>query len=203
MQPLWEATSMTIRAAVVGVAALALMTTSAEAKEKVEYIYQIRKVSSATGVKAPVDQVTKGLRAGIDRAPAITDSVPAGAPDPEKQPARFKRYLKKRGMKAYQVNLEVTSYERTVEAIDDRGHKRLTVRIALRLFGETVPDRVMAFAGDGTATVKLEVGKKVRPRDDEVANHDAIEVAIDQAIGESLRKLEAASKRKRKKRRRK
>lgn len=202
VQHVWEARLMTIRVALAGLA-LVIASSSADAKEKVEYVYQISKVSAAKGVKAPTGEVAEGLRAGIARAPTIVHTLPADAPDPNKQPKKFKRYLKKRGMKAYKVNLEVTAYERAVETIDERGHKRLAVRISLRLFGETVPDRVMAFAGDGSATVKIEVGKKVRKRDDEVANHDAIEVAIDQAIGESLRKLDMPPPSKRKRRRRK
>lgn len=196
---------MSIRVAVAALALLVAGSSTAEGKGKVEYVYQISKVSAAKGVKAPTAQVAKGLEEGIERAPAITGELPEGAPDPDKSPEKFKRYLKKRGMKAYKVNLEVTSYERSIEVLDKKGHKRLAVRISLRLFGETVPDRVMAFAGTGSATVKLDVGRKVRARDDEVANHDAIEVAIDQAIGESLRKLEMPppSKRKKKRRRKK
>jgi hypothetical protein len=189
-------------AVAVGLAVL-LVAGSADAKERVQFIYQVAKVASADGVKAPTGQVAKGLASGITRAARIAGELPADAPDPKKHPQRFKKYLKKKGLRAYRVNLEIIEYQQSVEEHDERGHKRISVRIEVRLFGETVPDRVMAFAGKGSATVKLDVGKKVRPRDAEVANHDAIEVAIDQAIAESLRKLSMPPPSKRKRRRKK
>jgi hypothetical protein len=64
------------------------------------------------------------------------------------------------------------------------------VRVALQLFGETIPDRVMAFSGEGSATVKLEVGKTVRPRDREEASSAAIDEAVASAITRSLEKLQ-------------
>lgn len=201
-QPVWEATRM--RSLAVAAAGLAALLAAAPAHAgKVKYIYQIAKVTRAEGVKAPTAKVSKGLSDGIKRAEAIDGKLPKGAPDPHKQPKRFKKYLKRKRLKAYRVSLEITQYEQEVEEHDDRGHKRLTVRISVRLFGETVPDRVMGFAGKGSATVKLDVGRKVRDRDREVANHDAIEVAIDQAIAESLRKLAMPPPSKRKRRRKK
>lgn len=194
---------MATRAAAIGLVVLLIGAGHAEAKDKVEYVYRVTKVSAAKGVKAPVKDVGKGLAAGIVKAARIAPELPEAAPDPDKQPKKFKRYIKKRGMKAYKVSLEVVSYEREIETVDRRGHKRLSVRISVRLFGETIPDRVMAFAGKGSATVKLDVGKTIRARDDQVANHDAIEVAVEQAIGESLRKLDMPPPSKRKKRRRK
>jgi hypothetical protein len=43
--------------------------------------------------------------------------------------------------------------------------KRLVVRLGLRTFGETFPERVMGFAAEGSATIKVDVGKKLRPAD--------------------------------------
>jgi hypothetical protein len=191
-----------VAALAVGIALL-WAASPAGAKERVDYVYQIAKVSSAKGIKAPMGNVSKGLRGGVERSKRIAAELPEKAPDPRKQPERFKKYLKKKGLKAYRVNLEVTDYEERVEAIDERGGKRIAVRISLRIFGETIPDRVMAFAGHGAATVKLEVGRTVRDRDREVANHDAIEVAVDQAVAESLRKLDMPPPSKRKRRRKK
>lgn len=204
VRSVWESRGMrSVIAALAAVGVLAgVGTPAADAKDRVEYIYRIGKVSAAKGIKAPMEHIRKGLLKGVTKAGKISATFPEGAPDPKKEPKRFKKYLKKKRLKAYKVNLEVIQYEETVEELDDRGHKRVAVRISVRLFGETIPDRVMAFAGKGSATVKLDVGRKVRDRDREVANHDAIEVAIDQAIGESLRKLSMPPPSKRKRRRR-
>ena len=192
-----------VRSVIAASAALAVLLSagSVDAKDRVKYIYRVAKVVNGKNVKGPVEDVRKGLVKGITKADKISPTFPEGAPDPDKQPKRFKKYLKKKRLKAYKVSLEVVEYEQSVETLDDRGHKRLAVRVSVRLFGETIPDRVMAFAGKGSATVKIDVGRKVRDRDREVANHDAIEVAIDQAIAESLRKLSMPPPSKRKRRR--
>ena len=44
-------------------------------------------------------------------------------------------------------------------------------------------------AGTGSATVRLQVGKRVRERDDQVAHAEAFQQAAAQAVEESLRKL--------------
>lgn len=179
------------------VAAMLVAAATASAKGRVRYIYRISEVAAADKVTAPLPQVRAGLADGITKTEGLTAEMPKAAPDPEKKPKAFKRYLKRKRLRAFRVNLEVTRYEKTVETIDERGNKALTVSVALRLFGETIPDRTMAFAGNGSATIKMEVGRKVRKRDETVANHDAIDVAIDQAIGESLRKLAAKKKHRR------
>lgn len=184
-------------ARLVALAAILSTAATASAKSRTRYIYRVSEVSAADKVKAPLPQIRAGLATGIAKTDGLTTELPAAAPDPEKNPKAFKRFLKRKRLRAFRVNLEVTRYEKSVETLDERGNKALTVSVALHLFGETIPDRTMAFAGNGSATIKMEVGKKVRKRDETVANHDAIEVAIDQAIAESLRKLAAKKKRRR------
>lgn len=172
---------------------------SAEAKKGTKYVYVVSKVEAAKGVAAaPIEQVRSGLDKGMAKSDEITGQLPDGAPDPKAEPKKFKKFLKKKRLRAFKVNVEIIAYEKSVET-KERGFKRVGVHISLRLFGETIPDRVMAFAGAGSATVKLDVGKKVRPADEKAANREAIEVAIEDAIATSLKKL-AEPKRKKKKR---
>ncbi|MEZ4402278.1 MAG: hypothetical protein R3B06_19795 [Kofleriaceae bacterium] len=115
----------------------------------------------------------------------------AGAPDPSAAKP-FKKWLtKKKIAGAFRMNVEVTAYE---EELDDKDvtvnqEKRLTVRLALRTFGETIPDRVMAFAAEGSATIKVDVGKKLRPADRAYAIKTAVEGAVADAMTASLEKL--------------
>ena len=67
--------------------------------------------------------------------------------------------------------------------------KLISARIQIHMFGETLPFRTMAFTGDGSATIAIEVGKKVRDKDKRFAREDAAEFAINQAIAASLEKL--------------
>ncbi len=178
-------------------AAFALVRGSAEAdaKPKPKYIYLVSEVKSADSVTgSPITEIRAGLDKGLAKTPEISAALPKGAPDPVKQPKEFKRFLKRKKLRAFRVNVEITSYEQRTEKLE-RGN-RVSVHVDLRLFGETLPERVMAFAGQGSATVKLDVGKRVRDADRKAANGEAIEVAIKEALAESLKKLGAPKRKK-------
>jgi hypothetical protein len=169
----------------------ALAGPSSKKKKKKTFYYQVTGVRAGDGVADKVSPwVGKQLRAEIGKRDAIVAALPDDAPDPKADPGAFKKYLTSRSMRAFKVNVEITSYsQEVVELPAPRSGHHITVSVGLRMFGETIPDRVMAFTGDGSATVKIEVGKRVRDRDIEVANHDAIELAVAEAIDESLVKL--------------
>lgn len=163
------------------------------AKSRETYVFLISRVDLAEGVPKEVEaQVVARLGAAITGHQDLAPALPRSAPDPEAQPAKFKKYLKTRRQRAFKVNIAVSEYSMEVgpgEASRPRS-QYLTVRTTLQLFGETVPDRVMAFSGEGSATVKLEVGKNVRPRDREEASSAALDQAVAGAIGRSLVKLQ-------------
>ncbi|MBK9031892.1 MAG: hypothetical protein IPL61_11290 [Myxococcales bacterium] len=115
-----------------------------------------------------------------------------GAPDPKVAAKKFKAWLvKKKIAGAYRMNVEITSYEEELEDKDAsiNQEKRLIIRLELRTFGETIPDRVMAFAAEGSATIKVDVGKKLRPADRTFALKSAVEGAVADAMEASLTKL--------------
>ncbi|HKE16122.1 MAG TPA: hypothetical protein VKB80_14700 [Kofleriaceae bacterium] len=172
----------------------------ASAKSGETYVFLVSRVDLGKGVPGEVEaQVAARLGAAIEQNEELEARLGEGAPDPDADPKKFKSYLKSRRQRAFKVNVEVSQYSTEVEpaARGLRGQparkdsQYLTVRIALRLFGETVPDRTMAFTGDGSAAVKLEVGKTVRPRDREEAASAAIDQAVASAIAESLTRLKA------------
>lgn len=168
------------------------------AKSRETYVFLVSRVDLGKDVPKEVEQqAVARLGAAIADHEELEASVGEGAPDPEAQPEKFKKYLKSRRQRAFRVNVDISQFSSELEPM--RGGPRgqaarkdsqyLTVRVSLRLFGETVPDRVMAFTGDGSATVKLEVGKTVRPRDREEASAQALDQAVAGAIAESLTKL--------------
>jgi hypothetical protein len=182
--------------AAAGIALLALLLAApAEArqsrkKKKETYIFLPTKVDLVKGVPASIEapirrQLTRAIEGHVDLEIRVAD----GAPDPEKESKKFEAYLKRRNQRCFKVNVEVTEYSIEVEDLDDRRGKRVAVRVSLRLFGEAVPQRVMAFAGDGSATVKVDVGKTVRDRDRQYANDEAIQLAVADAIEASINKL--------------
>jgi hypothetical protein len=159
--------------------------------KKETFYFQVTDVRAREGVSDKVPGWT-GTQLGVEigKRATLVAELPEGTPDPKAEPKAFKKFLERRSMRAFKVNVEITSYsQEVVELAAPRTGHHITVRVSLRMFGETIPDRVMAFSGDGSATIKLEVGKRIRDRDIEVANHDAIELAVAEAIDESLVKL--------------
>jgi hypothetical protein len=179
--------------AAVAALALAIPSAPARAKSRETYVFLISRVELAKGVPKEVEaQVLARLGTAVAEHAHLEASLPAAAPDPEAQPQKFKDYLKARRQRAFKVNVDVSEYsiEAATETKRDATGQVVIVRVALQLFGETMPDRVMAFSGEGSATVKLEVGKTVRPRDREEATSAAIDEAVASAITRSLEKLQ-------------
>ena len=178
-----------------GLVALVVLARTATAAPKKKYHFQLVEVSAAATIPdAARTDVTQVVKSQVEKALAGHTQIATtleGAPDPKVDPKTYKTYLtRKKIAGAYRVNVEVTEVSEATEDVDDKpGELRLVVRVGLRMFGETIPDRVMAFSGDGSAAVKTEVGKKVRPRDRQFALESAAEMAVAEALEMSLTKL--------------
>ena len=168
-----------------------------KASKKDKYIFELIGVKSGTEVddKLAADALRlleAELKKVIASHPQLITDV-STAPDPDANPKGYAKWLKKKKIKsAFKVNVDLTLYIEEVEdAPSDAGkdNKRQVVRIELHMFGEKIPERKMGFEGVGSATVKLDVGKKVRPKDREFTIQSAIEMAVADAMDESLRKL--------------
>jgi hypothetical protein len=177
--------------AVAVLAALVAPGRPAEARGAAErYVFLLTRVElSKTAIPPALEaQVRAELARAFEAHPDIDGALPEGTPDPETQPDKFKAYLKKRRLRAFRVNVQLTDYERAVEARDARD-RVLTVRLSLHLFGEAMPERVMAFTGEGSTTIKIEIGKTVRDKDQTYADQQAIELAVTDAIATSIKRL--------------
>jgi len=172
-------------------AGIALAPASAAAKSKETYIFLVWKVGLENKTpKELSEMVSTRLHAAIEANKDIDPAVPQGAPDPEKEAEKFKAYLKARNKRAFRMNVQVTQYSQTVEAAAGKpGTQYLTVRVALRLFAESFPQRGLALTGDGSATVKLEIGKTASEADKKEANSSALDQAVQTAIEQLLVKL--------------
>jgi hypothetical protein len=178
-------------------AVVALIGTSGTvlAKAKPKYHFELSDVTPADGVTGDVVTMAQPrIKAQVEKAFASHPQLVAkldGAPDPKTDAKAYSAWLKKKKIAgAYRVNVEITAAaEETEEVTDKPGELRLVVRLSIKMFGETVPTRTMGFSGEGSATIKQEVGKKVRQRDREYAWDQAAELAINDAIATSLAKL--------------
>lgn len=173
----------------------ALIATPAVAGPKPKYHFLLSEITATKDVTGDVVTAAQPrIKAVVEKAFANHPQLIAvleGAPDAKTDGKAYTKYLKKKKIKgAFRVNVEITAAAEETEEMETKpGSLRLVVRLSLRMFGETIPERVMGFTGEGSATIKQEVGKKVRPRDREYAWDQAAELAINDAIATSLAKL--------------
>ncbi len=174
-------------------AALAWVTIAAPAAaSERKYMFAIDEIRGASDVPERVSrEIRTRLGGAIEGHDRLLDELPAEAPDPKTEPERFERFMRARNMRAYNVHMEVTSYRAEVseQPDPDPGHV-VTVHIGLRLFGEGIPKPTMDFSGDGSATVQVPTGRRVRSRDRAHAHQTAIRMAVSEAIETSLRELD-------------
>lgn len=167
--------------------AVAAGTASAEAPKK-KYHFELTKVLVKPEVKDDVAKVAQPrveaqVKKAFESHPQLVASL-EGAPDPEKNPDAYRRFLAQKGVSgAFLVTVEVTEAREELVPMDDKPRsQRLSVHVGIHVLGETIPGRTMGFTGDGQATVKQEVGLKVRDKDRDYAWDSASEVAIADAL---------------------
>jgi hypothetical protein len=167
--------------------AIALAAATADAAPKKKYHFELTTVSAKAEVKPDVaraatprveGQVTK-VFAGHPQLVAKLD----GAPDPKTHADGYRKYLAQHGIAgAYLVTVEITEASEELEPLDDKTSQRLVIRIGIHMLGENIPGRTMGFTGDGRATIKQEVGMKLRDRDREFTWDQAAELAVADAM---------------------
>lgn len=181
------------------VSTLFLVGNSAWAAPKKKYHFELAAVTAKPDVKADVakaatprveGQIKKTfethpqLVAKLDGAPTLPDK-----PTPQQMDA-YRAFLKKKGLAgAFYVTVEVTEASEEVVPTDKPNTQRLVVHVAVHMLGEAIPGKTMGFTGDGQATIKQEVGKKVRDKDREFAWDSAAEVAIADAMTTVFKQL--------------
>jgi hypothetical protein len=180
---------------------LAGLATDAQAgrkKPQKKYFFEVTSVTSKATLpdhleKSVLPRLSAEVTKQLQSHPQLVASLP-DAPSPD-DAAKYRRYLTKRGIAgAYQVSVELTSASQEVEQLEGRTGQRLIVRLGVHMFGETVPGKTIGFTGDGSASLRQEIGKTLRPRDEEYTWQAAAEMAVADAISTSLEKLSAPAK---------
>jgi hypothetical protein len=167
----------------------------AEAAPKKKYHFALTKVLLKPDIAADVGKeaqprIEAVFKKALETNPQLVLAL-EGAPDPDAKPDAYRKFLTKKGIHAaYLVTVEVT--EASIELVpveDKKNTQRIVVSVGLHVLGETIPGRTMGFTGDGRATVKQEVGMKVRDKDREFTWDSAAETAVAKALEESFTKL--------------
>lgn len=181
--------------AVLAVAALVALPSQSDAAPKKKYHFALTKVLVKDGVKADVakeaqPRIEAVFKKALENHPQLVLTV-EGAPDPDAKPDAYRKLLAKKGIHAaYLVTLEVTEADIEIVPVEEKKNtQRIVVTVGLHLLGENVPGRTMGFTGDGRATVKQEIGMKVRNKDREFTWDSAAETAVAKALEEAFTKL--------------
>jgi len=168
---------------------------AASAAPKKKYHFELTAVTPKAEVKADVAKAAAPRVEGqVKKAflghPQLVASLD-GAPDPRANATGYRKYLTKKAISgSYLVTVEITDASEELVPLDDKPNtQRLVVHIAIHMLGENIPDRTMAFTGDGKATIKQEVGLKVRDRDREYTWDQAAEIAVDDAMKTVFKQL--------------
>jgi hypothetical protein len=162
---------------------------AAPAKPTKKYHFELTKVLVKPEVKADVGataqpRVEAAIKKAFESNPQLVATL-EGAPDPAVDNGMpYRKFLTKKGITAaYLVTVEITeASEEVVPMEDKKGAQRLVVHVGIHVLGETIPGRTMGFTGDGQATVKQEVGMKIRDKDRTYAWDGAAETAVADAL---------------------
>lgn len=176
--------------------ALALLHTAvAAAPAAAKYHFELVGVAATAAAQddnanAARSRVERQVKNSIAKHPKLIAELP-GAPDPKAAPAAYRRFLaKKKIAGSYAVSVEITEASQEIAAMEGKANaRRLVVRLAIHVFGETIPGKTMGFSGDGNATVKLEIGSKLRDSDSNYAWDSAAEAAVADALKTCFVKL--------------
>lgn len=180
-------------------AAIAVTAATASAAPKKKYHFELTAVTAKSEVKPDVAKLaTPRVQAQVAKVfsghPQLVAKLD-GAPDPKSHADGYRRYLTQHGIAgAYLVTVEISEASEELEPLEDKTSQRLVIRIGIHMLGETIPGRTMGFTGDGKATIKQEVGIKLRDRDREYTWDQAAELAIDDAMKTVFQQLAAPPK---------
>ena len=167
--------------------ALAAFGSTAEAAPKKKYYFELAAVTAKPEVKQDVSKlgrprVEAQVKKAFDGHPQLVKLE--GQPDWRTSMEPYRAFLKKKGVAAgYLITVELTDASEELVPVEGKPNtQRLVVRVALHMLGENIPARTMGFTGDGRATIKVEVGKKLRDRDREYTWDQAAEAAVADAM---------------------
>jgi hypothetical protein len=185
----------------------------AQKKQTKRHVFVLERLDLPKDAGPELESLAKtSFLKSVDAKSDLLSALPEGAPKVDIKDKGlhgnkpFRKFMKARKLSAYNVVVQITEFDQPIEPNENKPGNVISCAVKLRIFGETIPDRVMAFSGDGSARVAIEVGKKIRDRDIEYAASEALDLAVEEGITMSLKKLNTKPvppKKKKKKRRKK
>jgi hypothetical protein len=154
-----------------------------------KYYVVVRGVDEAEGVHSGI--ATEAHQLFIDelkKHPELTLEPPPGLPA---EGEALKSALKAKNMRALEVTLRILGVRQAVKPpAPGKIYRLLTRGIKLSVFGDTLPDKVIAIGGDGDAEVGAEIGAHAdEEKEGKPLLVDATKEAIKQAVDMTVAKL--------------
>jgi hypothetical protein len=178
---------------------LCALTAVTTAQPKKKYHFDLAAVNVKPEVKPDVaksaqPRVQEQVKKTFESHPQLVFKLD-GAPDWKTQADAYRKYLAQKGIAgAFHVTVDITDASEEVVPTDKPNTQRLNVRVAIHMLGETMPGRTMGFTGDGQATIKQEIGKKVNERDRKATWDAAAETAVADAMAKVFKQLAVPTK---------
>jgi hypothetical protein len=172
--------------------ALYLGLSSLASAAPAKFYVVVRGVEDGDGVKSGIrDEALKLFKDELGRHPELTLTPPPGLPTTDDHEV-LKEALKAKGLKALEVTLRILTVTQAVNPPPAGKQYRVLVRsIKLSVFGDSLPDKVMAIGGNGESQVGAEIGASADvEKEGKPLLVDAAKEAIKQAVDMTVAKLQ-------------
>jgi hypothetical protein len=184
-----------MRGLIVGTtAALLALASPGAATAATKYYVVVRGVDEAAGVQSGIkDEALALFTAELKKHPELTLEPPPGLPT---EPEALKAALGQKKLKAIELTLRILGVTSAVNPPAPGKKFRVLQRgIKLAVFGDTLPDKVLALGGDGDATVGVEIDANANvDKEGKPALLDATKEAMRQAVDMTVAKLKMGDK---------
>jgi hypothetical protein len=159
-----------------------------------KYYVVVRGVDEADGVTSGIKDEALGLfNAELKKHAELTLEPPPGLPT---EPEALRAALKQKKLKAIELTLRILGVTQSVNPPAPGKKFRVLQRgIKLAVFGDTLPDKVLALGGDGDAQVGVEIDANASvDKEGKPALLDATREAMRQAVEMTVAKLRMGDK---------
>lgn len=196
---MFGARSLGFRGIVLGALATSVSFAATDSAPKQRYHFELGAVTAKPELKpATIQLVTPRVEAELKKLfehhPQLIAKL--DAPDPKVDADAYRSSLAKSHIAgSFDVAVEISDAAEELTPLPDKpGAQRLEVRLVLNLTGKTIPDGTLGFVGHGRATIKEEVGAKLRDSAREETWGQVVEVAAAAALKNAFQQLDAAPK---------
>src|SRR3954469_4445285 len=183
-----------MRGLIVGAAAALVLLAGPSPATAAKYYVVVRGVDEAEGVHSGIKEDALGLfTAELKKHPELTLEPPPGLPS---EPEALRAALTQKKLKAIELTLRILKVSSAVNPPAPGKKFRMLQRgIKLAVFGDTLPDKVLALGGDGDATVGVEIDANAEiEKEGKPALLDATREAMRQAVDMTVAKLKMGDK---------